>query len=36
MQLQKTHEGDKGSTRHRKVQQRNLLLVGSEEGFKDV
>ncbi len=33
MQPQKTHEG---SRRHRKVQQRNLLLVGSEEGFKDI
>jgi two-component system, NarL family, nitrate/nitrite response regulator NarL len=36
MQPQKTHDSDKGSNRHHKVQQGNLLLVGSEEGFKDI
>jgi hypothetical protein len=36
MQPQKTHESDEGSRRCRKVQQRNLLLVGSEDGFKDI
>ena len=34
MQPQKTHESDEGSKRRRKVQQGNLLLVGSEEGSK--
>jgi two-component system, NarL family, nitrate/nitrite response regulator NarL len=36
MEPQKTHESDAGSKRYRKVQQSTLLLVGSEEGFKDI
>jgi DNA-binding winged helix-turn-helix (wHTH) protein/DNA-binding CsgD family transcriptional regulator len=36
MQPQKTDESNKGSKRHRKVQQGNLLLIGPEEGFEGI
>jgi DNA-binding CsgD family transcriptional regulator len=36
MQPQKTHDSDEGGKRDGKVQQSNLLLIGGEDGFREI